>query len=154
MDNRFNKFLPLFSPFDREFSLGKRLIDSFSDQFSFHSQIQDIKNHLRNLDNTTINTSSDLYSSIIISDTSIRNNIAVSISHIHSHDKLVIKTIHYMVNVITTKTKLFAIRYSINQAVGISNIKHIIVIMDSLHAAKRIFDSLSHLYQIHSAAIS
>ena len=38
--------------------------------------------------------------------------------------------------------------------VGITNINHIIVILDSLHAAKRIFDSSLHLYQIHSAAIS
>jgi len=38
--------------------------------------------------------------------------------------------------------------------VGISNIKHIVVITDSLHAAKRIFESSLHPYQIHSAAIS
>ena len=38
--------------------------------------------------------------------------------------------------------------------VGIPNIKHIVVITDSLHAAKRIFESSLHLYQIHSAAIS
>ena len=46
--------------------------------------------------------------------------------------------IHQAVNVITTKAKLFAIRYSINQAVGIPYIKHIIIITDFLHAAKRI----------------
>ena len=37
--------------------------------------------------------------------------------------------------------------------VGISNINHIIIITDSLHAAKRIFGSLSHMYQIHSVII-
>jgi len=45
-------------------------------------------------------------------------------------------------------------QYSINQVVGIPNINHIIIITDSFHAAKRIFDLLSHLYQIHSATIS
>ena len=153
MDNRYNKFLLLFSLFDKEFSLGKRLINSFSDCFSFHPWTQDVKNHFCNLDNITINMSSNSHSFIIISDASIRNNVATSISHIHSYDKPVIKTIHYMVNVTTTEAELFTIRCGINQAVGISNIKHIVVIMDSLHTAKRIFESSSYPYKIHSAAI-
>ena len=36
MDERCNEFLPTFSPFNDEFSPGSRLIDSFSDHFSFH----------------------------------------------------------------------------------------------------------------------
>jgi len=38
--------------------------------------------------------------------------------------------------------------------VGITNINHIIVITDSLHTAKKIFDFSLHPYQIHSATIS
>ena len=114
IDNRCNKFLSSFSLFDKEFSLEKRPIDSFSNCFFSHSQTQDVKNHLHNLDNITINTFSDLYSSIIISNTSIRNNIAISISYIYSYDKPVIKMIHYTVNITATEAKLFAIRYSIN----------------------------------------
>ena len=146
MDNRCNEFLPSFSPFDKEFSLRKRLVNSFSNCFSFHFRTQDIKNHFCNLDNITINASSDFYFSIIISDASIRNNVAISISHIHSHDRPVIKIIHHIVNVTTTEAELFAIRCSINQAVSISNIKHIVVIMDSLHTAKRIFESSLYSY--------
>ena len=41
-----------------------------------------------------------------------------------------------------------------NQAVANSDINHIVVITDSLHTAKRIFDSSVHPYQIHLAAIS
>ena len=115
MDNRYNKFLSSFSPFDEEFSLGKRLIDSLSDCFSFHSWTQDIENHLYNLDNIIINVSSDPHSSIVISNASIRNNIATSILHIHLHDKPVIKMIHHAVNVTTTEAKIFAIRCGINQ---------------------------------------
>jgi len=62
--------------------------------------------------------------------------------------------IHHAVNITTTETKLFAIRCGINQAIGIPNIKHIDIVTDSLYAAKRIFDSSTHPYQIHSAAIS
>jgi len=114
IDNRCNKFLPLFSPFDEEFSLEKRLIDSFSDHFSFYSWTQDIKNHLYNLDNITINIFSSPHSSIIISDASVRNNVAISISYIHSYDKPVIKMIHHIVNITTTEAGLFVIRCGIN----------------------------------------
>jgi len=147
------EFLPSFSPFDEEFFLGKRLINSFSDHLSFHSQTQDVKNHLYNLDNITINMSSDPYSSIVISNASIRN-VATSILHIHLYNKPIIKMIHHAVNITTTEAELLVIRYGINQAVCIPNIKHIVVIMDSLHAAKKIFESSLHPYQIHSATIS
>jgi len=49
--------------------------------------------------------------------------------------------------------ELFAIRCSINQACIINNVSKIIVVTDSIHAAKKIFNSGSHPYQIHSAAI-
>ena len=53
---------------------------------------------------------------------SIKNQIATLISHIHSYDKPVIKTIHHAVNITSTKTKLFVIRCSINQAIYLSNV--------------------------------
>jgi len=62
--------------------------------------------------------------------------------------------IHKAVNITTTEAKLFAIQYSINQAVSIANVNHTVVITDSFHTAKRIFDSLLHSYEIHSVAIS
>ena len=49
--------------------------------------------------------------------------------------------------------ELFAIRYGINQAYSKDNISKIIVVTDSIHAAKKIFDSNSYLYQLHSVAI-
>ena len=154
MDNKCNKFFPSFSPFNEEFSLGKRLIDFFSDWFSFHTWTHDIKNYICNLNNIAINISNNPYSLIILSNASIKNNIAISISYIYSHNRLVIRMIHHAVNITTTETKLFAIRCGINQAIGIPNIKHIDIVTDSLYAAKRIFDSSTHPYQIHSAAIS
>jgi len=54
----------------------------------------------------------------------------------------------------STEAKLFAIRYGINQAIYLPNVKYIFVITDSIHTTKIIFDSLSHSYQIHLAAIS
>jgi len=73
--------------------------------------------------------------------------VATSVSHIHCHDRLIIKTLHHAVKVMTTKTELFTIRYSINQAIHLPNIKKIFVVMDFIYTARRIFNSLSsHLY--------
>ena len=154
VNNSCNKNFLSFSVFNKEFSLGNYLIDSFSDQFSFHSHSLNVKKHIENLDDIAFRASSNSFSSIIISDTSIKNYVAMSILHIHSYDKPVIKTIHKVVNVTTTEAELFAIQYSINQAVGITNINHIVIIMNSLYTAKRIFDSLLYPYQIYFAAIS
>jgi len=91
---------------------------------------------------------------LVISDTGIKNNIATSIAHIHTHDKPIIKMIHHVVNVTSTEAKLFTIRCSINQAVNLPGIYKIVVITDLIHAAKRIFDLLIYPFQTHSASIS
>jgi len=91
---------------------------------------------------------------IIISDTSIKNQVATLIAHIYVYDNPVIKTLHHAVNVMSTEAELFVIRCGINQATQLANINCIIVIMDLLHAAKQIFDSSVYPYQIHLAIIS
>ena len=89
-----------------------------------------------------------------ISNTSIKNNIATSISYIYVHDKPVIKMIYHAVNITTTKAELFTIRCGINQVTTLFSISNIIVLMDSIHVARRIFDSLSHSSQLYTATIS
>ena len=90
---------------------------------------------------------------LVIMDTSIKNNIAMSISHIHTANHPLIKTVHHALFVISMEVELFAIRCSINQTSSIDNISKIIVIADSIHAAKKIFNSESHPFQIHTTAI-
>ena len=53
---------------------------------------------------------------------------------------------HHAVNISTTKAELFAMRCDINQAVGIPHINYIIIITDSIHIAKKIFDLLLYPY--------
>ena len=57
---------------------------------------------------------------IVVTNASIKNQVAISIAHIHNNNNLVIKTIHHVVNVMSTKTKLFTIICSINQATHLS----------------------------------
>jgi len=84
----------------------------------------------------------------VVSDTSIKNNVAISISHshVHSYNNNIKKTIYNAINVLSTKMELFAIRCRINQAVQISEVFHIIVITNTIHLVKKIFDSIIHSY--------
>ena len=86
-------------------------------------------------------------------DTSIKNNITTSISYVHIANHPVIKILYHVAFITTTEAKLFIIRYSINQVCTKENISKIIVVTDSIHAAKKIFDTLSHPYQCHAVAI-
>ena len=97
--------------------------------------------------------SSSPHTAIVITDASIKKDIAISISHIHIHDLSLIKTVHHAVYITSTEAELFSIRCSINQACGQNNISKIVVITDSIHAAKRIFDNNPHPYQLHITAI-
>jgi len=78
----------------------------------------------------------------------------MSISHIYIHNKLVIKIIHHAVDIMTTEAKLFTIRCGINQATNLNSINKIVIITNSIHAVKKVFDSSLHLYQIYAVAIS
>jgi len=113
-----------------------------------------VKKHMKNLEEVTFKASSNLFSTIVVSDASIKNQVATSISHIHSFDKPVVKILHRAINIATAEAELFAIQYSINQAVADLNVKHIVVITDSLHITRKIFDSSTYPYQIYSVAIS
>jgi len=112
-----------------------------------------VNNCALELDEIVLQTSSSPYTAFVITDASIKNNIATSILHIHSMNSSLTKTVHHASFVTSTEAKLFAIRYGINQACSKNNISKIIVITDSIYAAKKIFDSDSHPYQLHSIAI-
>ena len=146
-----------FSPLDPEFSPGHCIVDNFSNRFSFNLVNKKEKSHNKlcdqELDKMVLQYSSEPHTALMITDASIKNDIAISISHIHSFNWPLVKTVHHASFVTSTEAELFAIRCSINQACSINNVSKIIIITDSIHAAKRTFDCDSHLYQIHSTAI-
>ena len=148
---------PSFFPLDSEFSPGHRIIDNFSNRFSFNlvNKKEKNQNHLRGqeLDNMVLYCSSKPHSALMITNVSIKNDIATSILHIHSVDQPLVKTVYHTSFITSTEAELFAIRCGINQACSVNNVSKIVVITDSIHVAKRIFDYSPHPYQIHSAAI-
>jgi len=59
--------------FNNEFISGKCLVDTFPDHFSFHPYTLNIQKHIENLEEITIRAFSDLFSSIVMFDASIKN---------------------------------------------------------------------------------
>ena len=149
--------LPSFSPLNPEFSPGHHISDNFPNHFYFNLANKNEKEiHkicTQELDNMVLCNSSLPNTALMIMDASIKNNIATSISHIHIVNRPLIKTVHHASFVTSMEVELFAIRYGINQASSINNVSKIIVITDSIHVAKKIFDSESHPFQIHTTAI-
>ena len=158
INNRLNRILSSFNSLSNEFSPSSRLIDIFPSWLLFYLSNQVSKDsrvvYICKLNKYILHTLTDLKMVVVVSDTSIKNQIATSIVHIHSFRNSVIKTLYHAVNVTTTEAKLFAIRYGINQAVQIININCIIIITDSIHTVYRIFDLSIHLYQIQLSVIS
>jgi len=76
--------------------------------------------------------SSDLKLVVVIFNTKVKNNVTTLISHIYCHSNEVKKTIYHTVNITSTKAKLFAIRYEINQAIHIPDVSHIIIITNTV----------------------
>jgi len=109
VDNKHNEFFPSFSFFNKEFKPGNRLIDLFSDRFSFYFHSSNTKKHIKKLDEITLRASSNPSLTIVVSDASIKNHISTLISYIHFFNKPVIKTKHRAINVTTTEAELFAI---------------------------------------------
>jgi len=80
----FHPFLPLIL----NFLQGHRIIDNFSNHFSFNLVNKNNKNpnktRAQELDDMVLCNSSSPHSALVITDASIKNDITMSISHIHS----------------------------------------------------------------------
>ena len=108
----------MFDSLYKELSSSFKLVDNFSNCFSFY--IVNCKNkeskeaYLHKLNKIFEDTLSDSNTIIIISNTSIKNNIAISILYIHSGYNTIAKTIYYTINITSIEVELFAIKYRIN----------------------------------------
>ena len=118
IDNRFNEVFPTFDLLNPELQPGNRVIDTFSNYFSFHSfsRCSDsfFKSCLQQLDTLAIEFSSSSSNALVITDASVKNNVTSSIAHIHVFNKPVVKTLHHAVNITLSEAEFFAIRCSIN----------------------------------------
>ena len=155
-NNKLYGIFPSFSPLHLELFLGSRIIDNFSDRFSFNLATRNKNNKIcfQQLDNMVLELFSSPSSAIIVMDASIKNDIATFISYVHIANCPIIKMLHHVAFVTTTEAELFMIKCSINQVCTKKNIFKIIVVTDSIYAAKKIFNTLLYPYQGYSIIIA
>ena len=149
MDNRFNEVFSAFDLINPELQPGNRVIDTFSNCFSFHtfSRKNDpsFKSHLQQLDALAIESSTSSSTALMITDTSVKNNVISSIAHIHVRNKPIVKVLHNAVNITLSEAEFFALKCSINHTTLLHEISKIIIVTDSIHVARKIFDPSLHM---------
>jgi len=74
---------------------------------------------------------------IVISNTSIKDNVATSVVYIHTYNNPIRKTIYYAINITSIEAELFVIRCGINQPTQILDIFHIIIIIDAIQVVQK-----------------
>ena len=157
MDNRFNKVFSAFDLINPELQPGNRVIDTFSNHFSFHtfSRKNDpsFKSRLQQLDALVIESSTSSSTALVITDMSVKNNVALFIAHIHVCNKPVVKVLHNAVNITSSEAKFFALKCGINHMTLSHKISKIIVVTDSIHDTRKIFDPSSHMLQKQSTFV-
>jgi len=152
INNHHNRIFPFFDSLNSEFSPESKLIDIFSGYFSFHKA--DCYNkkskavHLCKLNDLVFDVSSDSNSITVVSNVSIKNNIAISIAYIYSFFSLTKKILYHTINIISMEAELFTIRCKINQAVQINNFSHIIIITNAIYTVQKIFNFSIHFYYL------
>ena len=157
INNRFNEVFPAFDPINPELQPGNRIIDTFPNCFSFYtfsrSNDPSFKSCIQQLDALAIEFSTSSSNALAITDASVKNNVALSIVHIHVFNKPVVKTLHHTVNITSSEAKFFTIRCGINHTVVSHETSKIIIVIDSIHVAKKIFDPSLHMLQKQAAFI-
>ena len=117
-NNYLNRVFLLFDSLNRELHLRQRLIDIFFSFFSFHEANHYFNEskicHCNILNNIMFNVTLEPNIVVIISNASIKNNVATSITHIHLFNSLLKKILHHTINITLTEAELFALRYRIN----------------------------------------
>ena len=118
INNWLYEIFSAFNPLNNLLYLGYRLIDVFPSHISIHSTYyssnKSKSTHCKKLNELVLKSSLNLRTVIIISDTSIKNNITSFISYIYSFINPLKRILHYTVNIMLMEAELFTIRYSIN----------------------------------------
>jgi len=130
---------PLFSP-------GSRVVNHFPSRISFHSPSslsdKDLYQYLQNLNHTFGISQIYSNSAAVITDGSIKkSHVATAVAHIWSYNSVVKQFQVQSINITSIEAKLMAIHTGLIPAIEMNNIYDIIVITNSITAAKRILES-------------
>jgi len=146
VNKRLNGVRECFNPLFPLFSLGSRVVDHFPSRFSFHSPLsssdEDLYHHLQNLDQAFRSSQTALHNIAIVADRGIKKSqVATAVAHIWSENSIIQCLQANLINVTSIEAELMAIHLGLIPAMEEENIHNIIVITDSIAAAKKVFES-------------
>ena len=131
-----NGIFSTFNSLNQEFPPRSHLIDNFPNCFSFHlTSCKDTNAKIayhNELEKLYEESSHNQDTILIISDMSVRSNVTISVSHIQREHKIIAKTIHHAMNVLSIEAELFAIRCRICHASQIQDVSHIVIITNAI----------------------
>jgi len=151
----FNPLFPLFSP-------GSRVVDHFSSRFSFHSPFsssdEDLYYHIQNLNQAFRSSQTAPHNISIIADGGIKKSqVATAVAYIWSENSLIQRLQANSINITSIKAELMAICLGLIPAMEEENVHNIIVITNSITAAKKFFESktdpLQNMFILVTSAI-
>ena len=146
-----NSIRSCFNPFCPLFSSDSRIVDYFPSRIRFYSppsSDEDLHQHLQSLNSAFRLSQVNYNSAAIIIDGGVKkSHVATAAAHIWS-DNLVIKKLQvHSINITPLKTEIMAICTGLIPAMKIDNIHDIIVIINSITAARKILESKVNLLQ-------
>ena len=146
-----NSIRSCFNPFYPLFSSDSRIVNYFPSRIRFYSppsSDEDLHQHLQSLNSAFRLSQVNYNSAAIIIDGGVKkSHVATAAAHIWS-DNLVIKKLQvHSINITPLKTEIMAICTGLIPAMKIDNIHDIIVIINSITAARKILESKVNLLQ-------
>jgi len=152
VNKRLNGIRECFNPLFPLFSLGSRVVNHFPSRFSFHSPSsssnEDLYHHLQNLNQAFRSSQTALHNIAIIADGGIKKSqVATTVAHIWSENSIVQRLQANSINITSIEAELMAICLGLIPAMEEENVHNIIVITDSIAAAKKVFESKTNPLQ-------
>ena len=162
VNERLNSVRECFNPLFPLFSLGSRVVNHFPSRFSFHfpfsSSNKDLYHHIQNLNQAFRSFQIAPHNIAIVADRGIKKSqVATTVAHIWSENSIVQCLQANLINVTSIEAELMAIRLGLISAMEEENIHNIIVITDSIAAAKKVLESktdpLQNMFILVTSAI-
>ena len=162
VNKHLNGIRECFNPLFPLFSLGSRVVNHFPSRFSFHfpfsSSNKDLYHHIQNLNQAFRSFQIAPHNIAIVADRGIKKSqVATTVAHIWSENSIVQCLQANLINVTSIEAELMAIRLGLISAMEEENIHNIIVITDSIAAAKKVLESktdpLQNMFILVTSAI-
>ena len=162
VNEHLNSIRECFNPLFPLSSLGSRVVDYFPSRFSFHSPSsssnEDLYLYLQDLNQAFRSSQMASHNIAIVADRGIKKSqVATAVAHIWSENSIVQRLQANSINVTSIEAELMAIRLGLIPAIEEENVHNIIVITDSIAAAKKVFESktdpLQNMFILVTSAI-